>query len=251
MKTKIFISYSDKDRKKISLIEKEFKDTPEIELIIIANNKSEMVTLTKKVTDGIKKAEYFIPILTKQSISEQWINQEIGYASAYKENINESLNILPIAEKSILNNLKGFIHKQFDISFTFEGVETNARAESIRFKKTVIALKEFILDNSNLKSGKTRTNDLYKLIVNKRFNFVFNSENNRSKIIEFSPDGTITKGKNQNEDSWEIKNEKLIIKNSQGQIFSTFLYDSKTKMLKHTNEKNTLSLKNQYMVPIE
>ncbi|MDF3821885.1 toll/interleukin-1 receptor domain-containing protein [Leptospira sp. 96542] len=251
MKIKLFISYSEKDKKKITLIEKVFSDTPEIELIIIANNKSEMVTLTKKVTDGIKKADYFIPILTKQSITEQWINQEIGYANAYKETKNESINILPVAEKSILNNLKGFIHKQFDISFLFEGDELSPRTESIRFKKTIIALKEFILDNSNLKSGKTKTNDLYNLIVNKQFNFVFKPEMNKSKVIEFSPDGTIAKGRNQNEDTWEIKNEKLLIKNSEGKLFSSFTYDTKSKILKHTNEPNTLSIKDQYMVPLE
>ncbi|PJZ47532.1 toll/interleukin-1 receptor domain-containing protein [Leptospira saintgironsiae] len=251
MKIKLFISYSEKDRKKIKLIQQVFSNAPEIELIIIANNKSEMISLTKKVTDGIKESNYFVPILTRQSISEQWINQEIGYANAFKEIKNDSLNILPVAEKSVLNNLKGFIHKQLDISFLFEGNESNERVESIRFKKNILSLKEFIIKENKLKSGQNPTNDLYNLIVNKRFNFVYNSETKKSKDIIFSPDGTIGRGRNQNENTWEIKNERLIIKNSEDKIFSIFAYDPQTKTLRHTNDPNTLSLKNQYMESVE
>ena len=38
--------------------------------------------VTKKVADGIRESQIIIPILTKNSISSQWVNQEIGFAVA-------------------------------------------------------------------------------------------------------------------------------------------------------------------------
>jgi hypothetical protein len=55
-----------------------------------------------------------IPIITEQSITEQWINQEIGFATAIDK------KIMPIIESGLIDTLKGFIHKQIDLPYTYQ-----------------------------------------------------------------------------------------------------------------------------------
>ena len=42
--------------------------------------------LTDKVKEGILETPYFIPILTRSSITSQWVNQEIDFAIATDRN---------------------------------------------------------------------------------------------------------------------------------------------------------------------
>jgi len=115
-KTKLFlfISYSNNDIEKVNLIKKELEDHFLFEPIIIASNREALKPLVVKVTEGIHKSTVIIPILTTNSISTQWINQEIGYAmGTYKK-------LYPIVESSLLNQLKGFIHKEIDLPYKYQ-----------------------------------------------------------------------------------------------------------------------------------
>ncbi len=127
MAKKIFISYSDKDRNKMRSLERQILKTTILKPIIIADNRQTTKLLSDKVKAGIIECDYFIPILTRSSISTQWINQEIGFATA------KNKAIYPIVECSIMSKLRGFIHKQFDLSYKFDGNKKNKRVEACQF----------------------------------------------------------------------------------------------------------------------
>lgn len=109
MKEDIFISYSDNDKDKVDLIVKELKGNTKFKPLVIASNREALKPLAEKVADGIVKAKIIVPILTKNSITTQWINQEIGFATALNK------KIIPIVEKDIIGILKGFIHREIDL----------------------------------------------------------------------------------------------------------------------------------------
>jgi len=111
---KIFVSYSDKDRDKMKIIAEIIDNKENLQSIIIATRKEPLVPLTEKVINGIKESDIIIPILTSKSINTQWINQEIGFSIALNKKIQ------PIVEHDMIDNLKGFIHKQLDLPFTFD-----------------------------------------------------------------------------------------------------------------------------------
>jgi hypothetical protein len=109
----IFVSYTDADKDKVDLIVKEIKLSSNFEAIFIAEQREPLKALSMKVEEGLKKAEIFVPILTKNSITAQWLNQEIGFAKA------SGLKIMPIVESDQIDVLKGFIHKQIDLPYKY------------------------------------------------------------------------------------------------------------------------------------
>lgn len=119
MKHQLFISYSDYDSDKVTLIVKELEDHILFSPLVIAANREALKPLAEKVITGIKTSTVFIPILTSKSISTQWINQEIGYANAINKNIT------PLVENTILKDLKGFIHKEIDLPYNFTNTDSN------------------------------------------------------------------------------------------------------------------------------
>ena len=139
---KIFISYSDTDKNKMRAIERLIYSTDFLKPIIIADNRQALTHLTEKVKTGIFECDYFLPILTRNSISTQWINQEIGFATA----INRKA--IPIVEIQVLDLLKGFIHKQLDLSYAFEGNKSNSRSEASKFTaKAKTLINDILIDN--------------------------------------------------------------------------------------------------------
>ena len=130
MKHGIFISYSDFDREKVDLITNELEGNTLFYPIVIAFNREALMPLSQKVADGIIKAKIILPILTKKSISTQWINQEIGFATS------KGKRIMPIVESNIIGELKGFIHKQIDLPYNYLP-NTNKAKEHKDFVKQV------------------------------------------------------------------------------------------------------------------
>ena len=70
-----------------------------------------------------------------------------------------------------------------------------------------------------------------------------------SKRIVFAEDGRIVEGNNKNEHSWRVVQDKLELLRLDGKIQSRFVYDSADGSLKHTNDPDTLSIRNQFIVP--
>jgi hypothetical protein len=130
MNANIFISYSNEDRKKLKSLSNALrKSAKKFRPIIIEKRKDPGRPLSEKVKAGIQETPFFISILTKSSFTNQWVNQELGYAVA------NDRNIYPIVEKSIVNDLKGFIHNQIDLPFQFEGNISNSQKEAQSFRK--------------------------------------------------------------------------------------------------------------------
>src|SRR5687768_16994937 len=113
MRKKIFISYSDKDKSKMRSLERRLKRNAHLIPIIIADKRESMITLSDKIVNGILESDIIVPILTENSITAQWINQEIGFARA-KEKI-----IKPIVEQQIMGLLRGFVNSQIDLPYNF------------------------------------------------------------------------------------------------------------------------------------
>ena len=102
--------------------------------IVIADQRQSMKNLGDKIIAGIDKASYLIPIITKNSLKNQWVNQEIGFAKSRE--IENRLIIIPIIEESLLSNklLKGFIHDQLDLPYNYKSSD-NPKSERHNFRK--------------------------------------------------------------------------------------------------------------------
>ena len=166
MEVKIFISYFNDDNKKMQMLKKLIESTKSLNPIVIADRKKSLEPLTQKVENGIRESQIIVPILTKHSISSQWVNQEIGYAKAL-----HNIKIMPIIETSIMDKLKGFIHKQVDLSHNFESFPDNPRKESLRFRKCILSLLDEIKKDYNIsidsekieeKTADSRENNFFK-----------------------------------------------------------------------------------------
>jgi hypothetical protein len=145
MARKVFISYASEDNGKMKMlqrsIEKNLKD--KYEAIIIADKKEPGKPLTVKVTNGLNEAHFFIPILTNNSIKNQWVNQEIGFATAIMDSVNK-IALLPIVGDDIVDELKGFIHKHVDLPFTFVTNTSSSPKERASFKKSCEDVSQYL-----------------------------------------------------------------------------------------------------------
>ena len=150
MKKQLFISYANENLNKVNLITKELENHSTFKSLVVANNRERNKALIKKVTDGIKSSYKVIALLTKESIKEQWINQEIGYAFGKK------VEVIPIIEKELLDNdiLKGFIHKQNDCPYTFlTGPNIKMREENKAFMACFRILIDDLAEELNPKDS--------------------------------------------------------------------------------------------------
>jgi len=87
-------------------------------------------------------------------------------------------------------------------------------------------------------------------IINNSFRLIFNPESpqTKNKIMKFANGGVITEGNNNNEATWRIKKGYLELLNSEGKIHSRFYYNPVTNRFDHTNDKDTRSIRDQYMI---
>lgn len=92
-----------------------------LESVVVLQQKSNLSYTSDKITESLNKSTVFLPILTSNSITNQWVNQEIGFVfGGNRFNID---NIKPIVEKGLKNILKGFISSSNDLNYRFENDE--------------------------------------------------------------------------------------------------------------------------------
>jgi hypothetical protein len=144
MQEEIFISYSNSDKDKVDLIAEELKGNKIFKSKVIASDREALKPLAQKVSKGITDCKVFLPILTKNSMNTQWINQEIGYAMALGK------TILPIIEKGIMGKLKGFIHKESDLPYAYDS-NVDKTKENIDFLKHIKLLISDAESRSDIK----------------------------------------------------------------------------------------------------
>lgn len=141
MEIKIFISHVFSDYNKAKSFAKEIDKHSSLKPILIVDKKELRTLFVSQVKTGIENSDYVIPILTKASLTSQWVNQEIGFAEA-KEKV-----VFPLIDSTILHKLKGFIHKEEE-HFCFIGNKAN---DSRAFRKTYLSLIKHILGLEALK----------------------------------------------------------------------------------------------------
>ena len=151
IRKKIFISYTDKDRNKVRILENKIEKFSLFEPNIIADRHESLKPLAEKVIIGIEESDYIIPIVTRNSYMTQWINQEIGYAKARGKEIR------PIIENQILSKLKGFIHKQVDLPYSFHFNKNSKYKESYDFSKCCFRLLSDIEQEISTKKNQQET----------------------------------------------------------------------------------------------
>lgn len=164
MPTKIFLSYSTENKNKMTALKKAIAKQQRLEPIVIADRRSPRKPLDEMVKEGVKEASYIIPILTADSIYNQWVNQEIGFAEALEK------NIYPIVEKSILNDLKGFIHRYCDLPHCFEASENKVK-ESASFRKSYKILLNDITEFEKIKNRENSQEISHNLEMTSTFGY--------------------------------------------------------------------------------
>jgi hypothetical protein len=135
-KIKIFISYSIQDNDKMEFIKNLINESEKLEPIVVLQQKSNLSYNADKIIESLIKSTVFLPILTSNSINNQWVNQEIGFV--FGSNSIKIENIKPIVEKKIMTKLKGFISANNDLNYRFE----NDKDFEIQATTLVSELKE-------------------------------------------------------------------------------------------------------------
>lgn len=100
MTIKMFVSHSSKDEEFIKEIElllaRKFRD--KIKPVISSQRKDINVELGKKISSNIKECQWFMVLLTRNSISNPTVIHELGYASALHDGGRIS-TIIPVVER--------------------------------------------------------------------------------------------------------------------------------------------------------
>ena len=151
MKKTIFISYSSFDAGKVKTLFDRIGREKLLTAIVVEYDGSPMKYIPTKIIDKLNRSDYFVPIITHSSIRTQYINQEIGYATAKK------IRTLPLIENEVIHDLRGFITAQNDLPFSFRIFEGNKKKEREEFRNCCDLLISFIL-NEIEKSKKPKIN---------------------------------------------------------------------------------------------
>lgn len=116
-KVKLFISYSTLDTDKKEIIKNLINNSEKLEAIVVPEQYSSLDYNAEEIKKSLDSCMVFLPILTSNSINNQWVNQEIGYA--FGSNKIKIENIFPIVERKIMTDLKGFISSSNDLNFRY------------------------------------------------------------------------------------------------------------------------------------
>jgi hypothetical protein len=167
MEINIFISFAAEDKNKMEALCFALKKIGQpINPLSILKTENPGKLLAEKISEGIQKSQIFLPIITENSISNQWVNQEIGLAYAHNR------FFFPIIDIKILSRLKGIINPQIDF-FKYESDNTNWRREAHRFRNCYLELierlKELFIDikfdahilPEKVKQGESYTTKVY------------------------------------------------------------------------------------------
>lgn len=128
-KLKVFISFSECDRKRMEIIVKVLNNSELLTSVVVESNRQSNESISNLVIESINESQYFISILSEESMKTQWVNQEIGYAKSRVD-----LKFLPVTQSIIINALKGFIHNQVQLPYMFD-LTDRPKSDKIQFEK--------------------------------------------------------------------------------------------------------------------
>lgn len=142
---RVFISYAEKPDKNKKEVLKKSLTKAGFEYIPVVDVQSNGLEFRDKVRQALNKADYVIPVITKGSILNQWVNQEIGYA----ESSLGRTKIYALVADNALSKMKGFLIKDEE-HFVFTSSK-NPRSESKTFgtkcDELINALRKISRDN--------------------------------------------------------------------------------------------------------
>ena len=141
---KVFVSYCVEDKDLMVIIRDLINSKPPLKALIVLEEQSDLSLNSDKIKNSIKESKVFIPILTSNSLNNQWVNQEIGFAFGTVKNIQ----IIPLVEKKITHDLKGFINSSIDLNYRYISIED--------YEKKAYEIVE-LLYNKHKNYGKYRT----------------------------------------------------------------------------------------------
>jgi hypothetical protein len=164
---KIFISFATPDDKKRKKLARGLEGaSPPFEAIVVATRRDPGRPLAEKVAAAIRECDCLVPILTPASVPTQWLNQEIGFATALGK------HIVALVDKDVAAQLKGFVHNQLDLPFQFTVGGAANRSKSTRFAAACEFLVEYLdsqrrkVMTSTISPNRVKAGDSYTTTVN-------------------------------------------------------------------------------------
>lgn len=116
LKAKVFISFCELDRIYMAYLRKSLLTNELLTISLAEDLLRPSVDLPDVIPEVIREADYFLVILTEQSITSQWVNQEIGFAFGISKLEGKRFAFV---EKKIMGNLKGFFHDKMQHPYHF------------------------------------------------------------------------------------------------------------------------------------
>ena len=144
---KVYISYSHKDKKFVSLLTKKLEEN-NIDVWIDSKELTVGSNIAEKIKEGITKVDYFILVLSSNSSNSSWVNFELS-ATILNEISREETIILPvlIEDCEIPFSLRDRMYADFRYSFE-EGI--NSLLKSIQIPKKESFKKYQEIEKSNI-----------------------------------------------------------------------------------------------------
>jgi len=138
----------------------------------------------------------------------------------------------------------------------FAAVMVVALAKSVRKSGGISDRLSRVLDKQirlvSMQDGKKSQQQLEEVLLGRKYRLFYNPAVpglSKTKIVRFGTGGTILEGQNKNEASWRIRNELLEFLNSEGRVYSRFDYNQPDDRFENTNDTDTLSIRDQFILP--
>ena len=150
----VFVSHSIIDKALITQFDSALKSTG-IKLIVAEHHFDVERTVTEKIKDQIRSADFALILLTKNGFDSKFVQQEIGFINSQK------MPFIQLVEKGIEKQITGFNFGREYISYDRESPEKSiekTKDEMIKFltrkrKKEQIKKTEEQKTNNQLKIG--------------------------------------------------------------------------------------------------
>lgn len=125
------------------------------------------------------------------------------------------------------------------------------RDESIAVLEKELANTKALLTTHNSNPREYTEVEITTALLKTPYRLVFNPSKGTdgTKLMLFGRDGQILEGKNHNEHTWRVRDGKLELMQEDGKLHSRFHFDLPTNRFIHTNDTDTRSTRNQYLVP--
>jgi hypothetical protein len=128
-------------------------------------------------------------------------------------------------------------------------LSTSVLVFTVRRQRDSLLKRAYDLTERITRTKSTIPNEeIRSILLSRNWRLYFNPATGGSKRMQFAENGGILTGRNNNESNWRIHNGFLEILNSESRVFSRFYYSQKDERFYHTNDEDTLSIRDQYII---